>query len=75
MQVKIYKTNGCPWCEKTIKYLKSRGVEVEILNCSENEVYKYQLIRDSHQTSVPVIVVDDNVIIGFDKKRIDEVLK
>lgn len=74
MKVKIYKTNGCPWCEKAIKYLETKGVKLEIKNCSENEEYKKELIEKTKQTSVPVIMIEDVTIIGFDKKMIDTAL-
>lgn len=74
MKVKVYKTNGCPWCEKAIKYLKNNEVEIEILNCSENEEYKKELIAKTHQNSVPVIEINNEIIIGFDKKKIDELI-
>lgn len=75
MKAKLYKTNGCPWCEKTIKYLVSKGVEVEILNCSEDESIKDEMIKITHQMSVPVTIINDKIILGFNKTEIDEVLK
>lgn len=74
MKAKVYKTNGCPWCEKLLKYLDNKGVEVEILNCSENEVYRDELIKRTRQSSVPVLVVGGEFTIGFDKKAIDQLL-
>lgn len=70
----LYKTNNCPWCEKVIKYLNSKGAEFEIKNCSENEVYRDELIKYTRQSSVPVLRVGGKFIIGFDKKAIDEML-
>lgn len=75
MKVKLYKTNECPWCEKVMKYLEHMGVEYEIKNCSENEVYRDELITLTRQSSVPVVAVDDKFIIGFDKKAIDVLFK
>lgn len=74
MKVKVYKTNDCPWCKKVINYLEKKGCEIEQLNCSENEDYRKELIDKSKQTSVPVLDIDGTIILGFDKKLIDEKL-
>lgn len=74
MKVQVYKTNGCPWCEKVLKYFEKKGVEVEIKNCSESEEYREELIEKTKQTSVPVIIIDDVTIFGFDKKMLDVAL-
>lgn len=74
MKVKVYKTNDCPWCKKVINYLEKKGCEIEQLNCSENEEHRKDLIDKSKQTSVPVLDIDGTIILGFDKKLIDEKL-
>lgn len=75
MKATLYKTNECPWCMKALRYLESKGADVEIKNCSDNEEYRKELIEHSKQTSVPVTIINDKVIIGFDKKQLDEALK
>lgn len=74
MKIKLYKTNDCPWCEKVIKYLDHKGVDFEIKNCSENEVYRDELIKLTRQNSVPVVAFGGKFIIGFDKKAIDNMI-
>lgn len=75
MTVKLYKTTNCPWCVKVATYLEKKGVQFEPLNCSENEEYKQELVNKSHQTSVPVLDIDGQIIIGFDRPRIDAALE
>ena len=73
--ITIYKTDGCPWCEKAIKYIQSKGHEVNIVNCSTDpEYYRKILIEKTRQSSVPVIEINDVTIIGFDRKMIDVAL-
>lgn len=75
MKVKVYKTNDCPWCKKVITYLERKGCEIEQLNCSENEEYRKELIEKTKQTSVPVIDIEGEIILGFDRKAIDSKLE
>lgn len=74
MKVKLYKTENCPWCVKVLGYLEKKGAEIEIVNCTNNEENRKELIEVSRQTSVPVSVINGKVIIGFDRKAIDEAL-
>lgn len=53
----VYKTNNCPWCEKVLNYLHTKGVEVDVRNCTENEEYRTELITKTMQSSVPVIEI------------------
>jgi glutaredoxin len=40
----------------------------------EDEEKAREMIRKSGQMGVPVITIDDQVIVGFDQKKIDEIL-
>lgn len=75
MIIKLYKTNNCPWCMKVAAYLEKKGVSFESLNCSENEEFKKELVEKTRQVSVPVIDIDGKIIIGFDRRKIDEALE
>lgn len=75
MKVKVYKTNGCPWCEKVIRYLESKGIDIDICNCSESEDFRKELVEKTKQNSVPVIEINGQIVFGFDKHAIDTALK
>ena len=68
--VKVYSTNQCPWCVKAKNYLKSINVEFEDLNVSDDMEAREEMINKSKQMGVPVLDIDDNIIIGFDKAAI-----
>ncbi|MGL5615284.1 MAG: glutaredoxin family protein [Sarcina sp.] len=72
--IKVYSTDSCPWCVKAKDYLKSKGMEYTDLNVRDDMEAREEMISKTKQMSVPVLDINGNVIIGFDKKAIDEAL-
>lgn len=68
--IKVYTTNSCPWCVKVKNYLKSENLEFEELNVQDDMEAREEMINKSRQMGVPVIDINDNIIIGFDKPAI-----
>ncbi|KEI01232.1 glutaredoxin domain-containing protein [Clostridium botulinum] len=72
--VKVYSIPDCPWCEKVKKYLDSKEVDYEDINVKEDLKGREELIDLTNQTSVPVIDIDGNIIIGFEREKLDQFL-
>ncbi|QXM05151.1 glutaredoxin family protein [Crassaminicella indica] len=72
--VVVYSSNTCIYCKEAKDYLKSLGVEYTEKNVSTDMAARKELIKKGFM-GVPVIMVDDEVIQGFDKDKIDELLK
>jgi glutaredoxin-like YruB-family protein len=75
MEVKIYMTPTCPWCQKAKEWLKKNRVSFQELDLSESDTYRDELIEKSHQMAIPVFDIDGQIIIGFDEKKLEELLK
>lgn len=73
--IKVYSTNSCPWCVKAKNYLKSKNVNFEELNVGTNERAAMEMIQKSGQRGVPVLDINGTIVVGFDKRRIDELLE
>lgn len=73
-KVTVYSTPTCPWCSRAKQYLKQLGVPYEDKDVSVDIGAAREMVRLSGQMGVPVLVIDGNVIVGFDKRRIDELL-
>lgn len=74
MNVKIYTTSVCPWCVKTKEYLKANGVSYEEVNVGASREAAKEMIDKTGQRGVPVLDIDGNIVIGFDKSKIDSLL-
>ena len=73
--VKVYSFEGCPWCDKVKKYLKARGVAYEVHDIELNEEDAKECQKISGDLTVPVTTIDGvNYVLGFDKRKIDELL-
>lgn len=74
MEIKIYSTPTCPYCTMVKKYLDTKNVKFEDLDVSENRDAAKEMVEKSGQRGVPVVEIDGNIIIGFDKDKIDSYL-
>ena len=73
-KVTVYTSNTCPYCTMAKDYLKDREVAFEEKNVQTDKEAIQELMAMGY-TGVPVICVDDEQIVGFDKARLDELLK
>ncbi|MDZ4655426.1 MAG: glutaredoxin family protein [Coriobacteriia bacterium] len=79
MVVKLYALSTCPYCRMTRTYLEDNEIafdltEVDLLEGQEREDMIAEVKELSGGTSFPVVVIDGEVIVGFNKKKIKEML-
>ena len=74
-KVTIYSTPTCPWCHKAKDFLKENDVPFQDINVAANQKAAEEMIEKSGQMGVPVIDIDGQVIVGFDKNAIKKALK
>ncbi len=72
---KIYSTPTCVYCKTLKGYFKKNAIEFEDIDISKDEKQLQKMIKDSGQMGVPVVDINGEIIIGFDKQKIDELLK
>ncbi len=73
-KVKVYSTPTCTYCQKTKAFLKENNVEYEEINVAEDEAAREEMIEKTGQMGVPVIMVGDTIIVGFDKEALKKAL-
>jgi len=74
-RIRLFTTPICPYCFSLKKFLEEKGIEVEEIDVTKNEVAMEEMINETQQTTVPVLDIDGEFIVGFDRKKICEVLK
>lgn len=72
-KVEIYTSETCPYCVAAKNFLKENNVDFVEKNVTHSEDAKNELIEKGYR-GVPVIVVGDEEIVGFDQKRLTELL-
>jgi glutaredoxin-like YruB-family protein len=73
-EVIVYTTPTCPWCHMVKRYLEARGIPYTEIDVASDYHAAMQMVRESGQTGVPVVKIDGEIVVGFDRERIDELL-
>lgn len=74
MKVTIYITANCPYCQQAKDYFRAQKIGFEEIDVGKNPQDGEEMLKLSGQMGVPVIVIDDQAIVGFDQKEIENVL-
>ena len=74
-RIRLFTTPICPYCFSLKRFLQEKGIEVEEIDVSENEIALEEMIKETEQTTVPVLDIDGEFLVGFDRKKICEMLK
>lgn len=72
--VTIYTTPTCHFCQMSKEYFKEHNVTYTEHNVATDMEKRQEMIEKSGQMGVPVVYIGDEMIIGFDKRRFDELL-
>ncbi len=72
--VKVYSTPLCPWCDVAKKFLSDHNIEFETIDVSQSQEVLMELIQKTGSTGVPVIEINGEYILGFNKSSICEKL-
>ncbi len=73
-EITIYSTPTCHFCHMAKEYLTSQNIAFKDINVAEDVNARQEMVEMSGQMGVPVIRIDNDVIIGFNKPVIDDLL-
>ena len=73
-KVKLYSTSSCPYCVALKGFLEENKIEFEYIDVSQNEESMKMIVEKTGQMGVPVIDIDGELVVGFDRKKIVELL-
>lgn len=74
-KVTVYSTTWCGFCHQAKKYFDSIGVKYNDVNVEEDQKAAEAMVQKSGQMGVPVIEIGKEIIVGFNKPKIDDALK
>ena len=75
MNVTIYSTPTCHFCRAAKEFFKANNISYEDFNVAEDIERRKEMIALTGQIGVPVIKIDSDIIVGFDEKKLRELLK
>jgi len=73
-EVKLYTTPTCVPCRAVKQFLNDRGVAFTEIDVAADQEAMQELVRISGNITVPVVTIDSEVVVGFDKARMTELL-
>ncbi len=73
-EIKIYSTPSCPYCHLAKEYFESKGLEYEDIDVFKDVQKRQEMITETGQMGVPVIKINGQIVIGFNKSKINELL-
>lgn len=72
--VTIYTTPSCVYCKMTKSFFKENNVEYQEKDVSTDATARDEMIAKSNQMGVPVIDIDGQILVGFNKAGLSELL-
>ncbi len=73
--VTVYSTPTCSWCNTLKGYLRKNHILFTDIDVSRDENAAADMVRRSGQHGVPQTMIDGEIIIGFERTKIDRLLK
>ena len=74
-KVTIYSTPTCVYCKMAKEFFRTNNIQYEEHNVAEDDKAREEMVNKSHQLGVPVIDVDGEIIVGFNKQELSRLLK
>ena len=74
-KIRVFSAPACPYCVTLKTFLDENNVQYEHFNVAEDEKARDEMIEKSGQMGVPVIEINGEMVVGFDRNKIIELLK
>jgi glutaredoxin-like YruB-family protein len=74
MIVKVYSTPTCPYCKLAKDFLNEKNIAFSDVDVSSDSASANDMVKKSGQMGVPVIDVDGQIIVGWNKTALQEAL-
>ncbi len=72
--ITIYSTPSCHFCHMAKDYFKANNLSYTEKDVASDPKLREELVTKSGQMGVPVIFIDDEMIVGFNQSKIAQLL-
>ena len=73
-KVRVFSTPVCPYCMTLKEFLKESSIDFEDIDVSQNQEAAKEMIEKTGQMGVPVIDINGEFVVGFDREKISQLL-
>ena len=74
-RVRVYSTPTCSWCNTLKGFLRKHGIPFTDIDVSRDYQAATEMMRRSGQQGVPQTEIDGQIVVGFNQKRLQELLE
>lgn len=75
MTITVYSTPTCPYCKLVKEFLKEQSLSFEDVDVSADSEAAKHMVKLSGQMGVPVVDVGGQIIVGWNKNALEEVIR
>ncbi len=73
-KIVVFSTPSCSWCSRAKSYLREKGFRFRDVDVSKDTQAAADMVRVSGQMGVPVILINNHPVVGFDVGKINRLL-
>lgn len=70
----VYSTPSCSWCTRLKTYLRENEINYKNIDVSKDQKAAEEMVKRSGQQGVPQTLINGQLVMGFDKAKIDKLL-
>jgi glutaredoxin 3 len=74
-KIKVYSASWCGFCHAAKQYLDKMGIKYDDRDVDNDPKALEEAVTKSGQRGIPVLDIDGDIIVGFDRPKIDASLK
>ncbi len=74
-KVVVYSTPTCPFCQRVKQFLADNNIEFENIDVAADQTKAQEMTEKSGQMGVPILDIEGEIIVGFDKDKISQALE
>jgi glutaredoxin 3 len=75
MNIKVYSTPTCPYCKLVKDFLNEQKISFTEIDVASSPAAANEMVKLSGQMGVPVVDVDGQIIVGWNKVALEDALK
>ena len=73
-KVIVFSTPTCSYCNAAKRYFRERNIRFTDVDVSRDQSAARDMMRKTGQMGVPVILINNKPIVGFDRSKINQML-
>lgn len=74
-KVIVFTSPYCSWCKRVKSYLQQNRIRFTEVDVTKNTSAARDIVKRTGQQGVPVVLINNRPVIGFDKAKLDRLLE